>query len=221
MAHFSLEHLIRHPKVPIKNPPLLIMLHGYGSNEEDLFSFAEELPEELMIISVRAPLSLGFGSYAWYTIHFEADSSDKFSDIPEAKAALSLIDTFLDEVLGSFDVNKQNIFLLGFSQGTILSTAYAMNYPKKVQHVIALSGYVNGELINKPLEKENFNQLDFFVSHGSVDQVIPVEWARKTPLFLERMNIKHEYHEYPVGHGVAPQNFFDLQKWVRDRCIES
>jgi phospholipase/carboxylesterase len=218
MATFSLEYLIRHPKTTQTNPPLLIMFHGYGSNEEDLFSFAQELPDELLIISARAPLSLGFGSYAWYTIHFDASSSDKFSDIPEARAALRLIDDFINEIVSAYDVNQQNIFLLGFSQGTILSTAYALNHPHKIQHVVALSGYVNEELIQKPLEKENFKDLDFFVSHGSVDQVIPVEWARKTAPFLEKLNIEHSYHEYPVGHGVAPQNFFDLHSWVKKRC---
>lgn len=218
MAQFSLEYLIRHPKTPQTNPPLLIMMHGYGSNEEDLFSFAQELPDELLIISARAPLSLGFGSYAWYTIHFDASSSDKFSDIPEAKAALKLMDDFIHEIVSAYEINKQNIFLLGFSQGTILSTAYALNHPHKIQHVVALSGYVNEELIQKPLEKENFKDLDFFVSHGSVDQVIPVDWARKTGPFLKKLKIKHSYHEYPVGHGVAPQNFFDLHSWVKKRC---
>ena len=221
MATFSLEYLIRQPKTTQTNPPLLIMLHGYGSNEEDLFSFAQELPDELLIISARAPLSLGFGSYAWYTIHFDASSSDKFSDIPEAKAALKLIDDFINEIVSAYQVNKQNIFLLGFSQGTILSTAYALNHPHKIQHVAALSGYVNEELIQKPLEKENFKDLDFFVSHGAVDQVIPVEWARKTAPFLEKLKIQYSYQEYPVGHGVAPQNFFDLHSWVKKRCKSS
>lgn len=218
MTTLSLEYLIRHPKTTQTNPPLLIMLHGYGSNEEDLFSFAQELPDELLIISARAPLSLGFGSYAWYTIHFDAGSSDKFSDIPEAKAALQRIDAFINEILSTYEVDDKNIFLLGFSQGTILSTAYALNHPTKIKHVAALSGYVNEDLIEKPLEKENFKNLDFFVSHGTVDQVIPVEWARKTPLFLEKLDIQHSYHEYPVGHGVAPQNFFDLHSWIKKRC---
>lgn len=194
------------------------MLHGYGSNEQDLFSFAEELPDEFLIISARAPLSLGFGSYAWYTIHFDATTSDKFSDLPEARSALSTIDLFVEELKAEYEVNEEKIFLLGFSQGTILSMAYALNHPDKIKKVIALSGYINQDLVEKPIEKERFKDLDFFVSHGSVDQVIPVEWARKTPPFLDKLNIKNEYHEYPVGHGVAPQNFFDLQRWIIDRC---
>lgn len=220
MNTFSLEHLIRSPKIPQSKPPLLIMLHGYGSNEEDLFSFAQELPDELLIVSARAPLSLGFGSHAWYTIHFDATSSDKFSDIPEAKEALKIIDTFIGEVIEAYEVDQKNVFILGFSQGTILGAAYALNHPGKIQHVVALSGYINHELLLKPLEKNSFQNLDFFVSHGSVDQVIPVDWARNTAPFLNKLNIDHEYHEYPVGHGVAPQNFYDLHAWIKQRCVK-
>lgn len=216
MKNFSLEHLVRHPENSEGKAPLLLMLHGYGSNEEDLFSFASELPEELLIVSARAPLTLGYGSYAWYTIHFERDSAN-FSDIPEAMSALSTIDKFLDEVLEHYHADPGRVFLLGFSQGTILSSAYALNHPGKVHHVIALSGYINSQLIRGTLESGTFHELDFFVSHGSVDQVIPVEWARKTGPFLDRLKIPFTYMEYPVGHGVAPQNFFDLLHWLKQR----
>ncbi|NOQ92434.1 MAG: alpha/beta fold hydrolase [Flavobacteriaceae bacterium] len=217
MTNLSLEYLVRAPKIQIENPPLLIMLHGYGSNEQDLFSFADELPDELLVISAKAPLSLGFGSYAWYTIHFDSSDASKFSDIPEAKEALSKINQFIDEVIEKYQVNTNNIFLFGFSQGTILSTAFALNHPDKVNHVIALSGYVNPELLKDNFKENNFTKLDFFVSHGSVDQVIPVEWARKTPNFLDNLGIKNTYQEYQVGHGVAPQNFYDLNLWIKER----
>ena len=217
MTNLSLEYLVRAPKTKIENPPLLIMLHGYGSNEQDLFSFADELPDDLLVISAKAPLSLGFGSYAWYTIHFDSSDASKFSDIPEAKEALSKIDQFIDEIIEKYKVNTNNVFLFGFSQGTILSTAFALNHPDKVNHVIALSGYVNPELLAKGFEEQDFSNLDFFVSHGSVDQVIPVEWARKTPAFLNNLSIKNTYQEYQVGHGVAPQNFHDLNTWITER----
>jgi len=212
----SLEYLIRQPKTNSTKPPLLILLHGYGSNEQDLFSFAEELPDELLIISARAPLSMGFGSYAWYTIHF--DSTDgKFSDIPEAIKARETIANFIDEVKTNFDVDTNNVFLLGFSQGTILSYAVALNYPDKVQHVIALSGYINPELLPESLKKENYKNVDFYISHGTVDQVLPVDWGRKAPLFLNELNIKNSYQEYSVGHGVAPQNFYSFKTWIKER----
>ncbi|PHR68830.1 MAG: phospholipase [Lutibacter sp.] len=212
----SLEYLIRQPKTPIKNPPLLVLLHGYGSNEQDLFSFASELPDELLIISARAPLTLGAGSFSWYTIHFDT-TNGKFSDIDEAKEARDKIALFIDEVIETYEVNAENVFLLGFSQGTILSYSVALNHPKKIQHVIALSGYINQELISENLNSDDYKNLDFFISHGSQDQVIPVDWAQNAAPFLDKLGIKNSYQEYMVGHGVAPQNFYDFKKWIEDR----
>ena len=72
---FSLHHLVREPKIKLDQNPLLLLLHGYGSNEEDLFSFASELPDEYYVISARAPYDLMYGSYAWYAINFDADEN--------------------------------------------------------------------------------------------------------------------------------------------------
>jgi len=93
----------------------------------------------------------------------------------------------------------------------------ALNYPEKVQKIIALSGYINSELLPSNVATTNYSKLDFFISHGSVDQVIPAEWAKKAPLFLNELNIKNSYKEYAVGHGVAPQNFFDFKAWIEAR----
>ena len=77
-----------------------------------------------------------------------------------------------------------------------------------------MSGYINEDILPEQINESDVAHLNFFCSHGSVDQVIPVEWARKTPEFLKAININHEYSEYPVGHGVAPQNFYDLKTWL-------
>ena len=69
----SLEYLIREPKVTLEKNPVIVLLHGYGSNEADLFSFATELPENHYIISARAPYDMQYNSYAWYAINFDAD----------------------------------------------------------------------------------------------------------------------------------------------------
>jgi len=216
MKELSLKYIVREPNQQTENTSLLILLHGYGSNEEDLFSFATELPEDLLIISARAPQSLGFGSYAWYSINFTADEG-KFSDIPEAIEARETIAIFIDEVQEKYNITPNKTFLLGFSQGTILSYSVALNYPKKVQKIIALSGYINPELLPKDFNDKDYSTLDFFISHGNVDQVIPADWAKKAPLFLDNLKIKNSYKEYGVGHGVAPQNFFDFKIWIEER----
>jgi phospholipase/carboxylesterase len=216
MKTLSLEYLIKEPKVKTEHPPLLLLLHGYGSNDADLFSFANELPDELLIISARAPLSMGFGSYAWYTINFD-NTNGKMSDLHEARESMTKIEQFIDELIATYHVNIDKSFLLGFSQGCILSYAMAFKHPDKIKNIIALSGYINPELLPKQLDIKAYKELDFYISHGSVDQVLPVEWARKSAPFLENLGIKHQYKEYPVGHGVAPQNFIDFKKWIIER----
>jgi phospholipase/carboxylesterase len=215
MKNLSLHHLTR-PSTLKENAPVLIMLHGYGSDENDLFSFASELPEELFIISVRAPYKMQPNGNAWYAINFDADQK-KWSDDEQAKESRDKISNFIDEVVEAYPINKNNITLLGFSQGTILSYAVALSYPEKIRNVVALSGYINLDIIKDNFKSNNLSKLNFYCSHGSVDQVIPVDWARRTPEILKKLNVDYIYEEFPVGHGVAPQNFFSLKAWLKNR----
>lgn len=212
----SLEFKIREPKVKLDKNPLLLLLHGYGSNEADLFSFAEELPENYYIISARAPYDMQYGSYAWYAINFDADQN-KFSDNEQARISRDLIAKFIDELIQAYPIDADYVSLIGFSQGSILSYAVALSYPEKVQKVVAMSGYLNLDIVAEDYLKNSFNNLKIFASHGTVDQVIPVEWARKIPAILKNLGIAVTYKEYPVGHGVAPQNFYDFKNWLLEQ----
>ena len=214
-TELSLNHIVRKSSIS-DNAPLLIMLHGYGSDENDLFSFASELPEELFIISVRAPYPMQPFGNAWYAINFDAEQR-KWNDIEQATGSRDLISKFIEEVVEKYPIDKANVSLLGFSQGTILSYAVALTYPKKVKNIIALSGYISPDMLPKTLLPEDYSHLNFYCSHGSVDQVIPVEWARQISPFLKQLNIDHSYSEFPVGHGVSPQYFYELKDWLKAR----
>lgn len=212
----KLQYLIKEPKVILDKNPLLLLLHGYGSNEEDLFSFASELPDNYYIISARAPYPLPPYGNAWYAIDFDANMN-KFSNDEQAIESRDLIVAFIDELLDKYPIDPTNVNLIGFSQGAILSYAIALSYPEKVNKIVALSGYFNQNIMKDGYENNDFSNLKFFVSHGSVDQVIPVEWARKNPEVLNLLKVSNEYHEYNVGHGVAPQNFYDFKNFLENK----
>ncbi len=214
--NLSLQYLIREPKVKSDKNPLLLLLHGYGSNDADLFSFATELPDEYYVVAARAPYDLQYGSYAWYAINFDA-AENKFSDVEQAKESRDLIVKFIAELVQTFPIDDQNITLVGFSQGSILSYAVALSYPEKIKRVVAMSGYVNPEMAVNNYAQNDFSNLSIFASHGTVDQVIPIDWARKVKPFLDNLKIENVYKEYPVGHGVAPQNFFDFRNWLEQK----
>lgn len=197
-------------------PPVLFMFHGYGSNEEDLFSFAPELPKELCIISVRAPYPMQPYGNMWYAINFEADKG-KWNDEAQAVISRDKIKLFIEEACSAYGLDETNVTLLGFSQGTILSYAVALSYPHMVKNVVALSGYISNNMLLDNYWKNDFKNLKIYASHGSVDQVIPVGWAQKIPNTLKELGIEHVYEEFPVGHGVAPQNFHSFKKWLEDK----
>jgi phospholipase/carboxylesterase len=119
--------------------------------------------------------------------------------------------------VANYPIDPNNVTLIGFSQGTILSYAVALSYPEKVQRVVAMSGYLNLDLLTDDYLKNNFSNLKIFASHGTVDQVIPVSWARKAKPILDTLGIATTYKEYPIGHGVSPQNFYDFKNWLEGK----
>ncbi|MBT8286738.1 MAG: alpha/beta fold hydrolase [Flavobacteriaceae bacterium] len=212
---FELEHIVR-PSSLKANAPLIIMLHGFGSDENDLFSFSSELDPEYFIISLKAPHTMFPYGNAWYSIHFDAPQG-KWTDTEEALASRDKIARFIDQAIKHYPVDPDKVTLLGFSQGTILSIAVALTYPDKIKNIVALSGYVNIDLIPPEYQSNDYSRLSFYCSHGSADQVIPVDWARKTPPFFKSLGIDFSYEEFPVGHGVAPQNFYSFRNWLQER----
>lgn len=215
--NLSLYHLVRQPKTPSSKAPLLIMLHGYGSNEQDLFSFAGELPEDLFIISLRAPVRLEQYGFAWFEINWAGGGSGKYGDDQQALASRDAVASFIDEAVATYPVDPERVTLVGFSQGTMLSLAVALTYPEKVKNVVGLSGFILPDLLDASFKTRDFSHLSIYSSHGTADQVIPVEWAQQTKPFLDKLGIENTYSEFPIGHGVSPDNFRELVEWLQSR----
>jgi len=149
---------------------------------------------------------------AWYAIHIDHEGV-KTSDNEEAIRSRDRILEFINEAVAAYNLDPYNITLLGFSQGTILSYAVALTYPEKVKNVIGLSGYINEEIIDLK-SNPSYAHLNIYNSHGTVDQVIQIEAARKTPEFLATLGIESSLSEFPVGHGVHPTNFYEFKNWL-------
>lgn len=192
----------------------LFLIHGYGSDENDLFSFAEGIPEQYHIISVRAPYPMEPYGNAWYAINFDAEKG-KWSDLEEAKISRDLLHHFIQEKCAENQLDINKICVLGFSQGSVLSYALAFQYPEFYHKFICLSGYINEELAEIKADIEGYRNIHVFASHGTQDQVIPFDWAEKIPSQLHALKIDHVFKSYPVGHGVSPQNFADLLEWLK------
>lgn len=206
-----LAHLYR-PSALKGKAPLLVLLHGYGSNMHDLFGFAPYLNKDFAIVALQAPIHLGGPSYAWYDIYFDQPQG-KWNDEAQARASVSLILDVLEKIVDQLDVDPNRLNLLGFSQGAILSYAAAMSQ-SKFHKVACLSGYLNEAILPEFAALNSCPNTQFFISHGDQDQVIPVAWAQRSKSQLQELGCQLEYHEFPVGHGVSPENFAALNNFL-------
>lgn len=209
-----LKYLVKYPRVQAKNsPPLLVMLHGYGSHEEDLFSFADQLTDRFLVVSVRAPINLPWGGFAWYNINF-TESAERFGDPSEALAAVEKISTFVKYATHKYATDANQTAIMGFSQGAILSYATAFRNPGLFKTVLALSGYIFKEIMPLKPSIDELKKISFFGTHGIYDPVIPVEWARASKAYLENYDINLTMKEYVMEHGINPDCFRDLMQWI-------
>ena len=188
---------------------VIFLIHGYGSNSNDLFSFKTYLPKNLSIISLEAPIQIEMGGFAWYSINYNQDFK-KWSNNEEAISSIKKIYQTINILLKKYNLNDNDISLLGFSQGAILSWAIGFNYPNFIRRVIALSGYINEELI------DNYNiTFKAFCSHGVIDPIIPIDWARATiKKHINKENDNFIYNEYNDGHTVTENNLLDFLNWI-------
>ena len=210
-----LKHIVKQPKQTDKNTKALLMLHGFGSNETDLFSLASYFSDDLLIISAQAPIQLEFGGYAWYPIYIDTQGN-KVSDHQQAFESLLKISEFIDFLKDKYKISSKNFNLLGFSQGAILSYALALNYPEKVKNIIALSGYISNDIMPVNEKTDAYKHLNIFASHGIFDDIIPVEETRKITPYLQQRHVKHVFNEYPMGHEVAYDCLNDMINWSKE-----
>lgn len=205
----NLDYIVREPEYITPETPILFMLHGYGSNEQDLFSFRESLPQDWILVSFRAPRSTEFEGYSWYDINF--NDAEKFVDLPQAEEAISSLMESMMKIINNYGLTQGKTHLCGFSQGGILSYALALRYPELFNLVACLSCYPEEKLLtNIVKEKKKLENLRFFVSHGTDDAIIPMDWGKKAADLLYDLSCYFTFREYMSGHGVNQKNYIDL-----------
>lgn len=215
----SLVHLTQPPRRPSSpRPPLLLLLHGVGSHEGDLMGLAPYLDERFFIVSARGPVTIGPGMYGWF--HVQLDPIEPHINPEEAEHSRITLLLFIDEVIAAYNADPSRTYLLGFSQGAIMSLSLALTRPEKLAGVVAMSGRVLPEVLPKMAPAEAMRGLPILVAHGTEDVVLPIHHGRAARDRLSALLVALTYREYSMGHYVSEESLADVTAWLRHRLNE-
>jgi phospholipase/carboxylesterase len=190
----------------------LVLFHGRGTSEHDLFPLLDALDPERRLLGVtpRGPLLLPPGGAHWYVIRELG-----YPDPDTFGASYERASSWLDALAAETGIPPERTVLGGFSQGAVMSHALGLGADRpRPAGIIALSGFVpTAEGFELDLERP---LPPVAIGHGTFDPVIGVEWGRRAKELLERAGADVLYEEYPLPHAVDPEFLDRLQPWLRE-----
>src|SRR5262249_42475841 len=195
----ALTVLHRAPRKPEpgRKPPLLVLLHGFGANENDLLPMAARLDGRLAVASPRAPYQIREGSYSWMNGNNDPGELDR--------ARQTVLDC-IEQVVGETGADRSRVYLAGFSQGAMLTLAIALTEPQKIAGAAVLSGRLAAAVRDHYAPADQLKGFPILVTHGTEDPQIPVRSARDTRNALKPLGVALEYHEFESGHYISDFN---------------
>jgi|SRR5579884_745782 len=205
----SLVHQIRPASGGSGPYPGIILLHGIGATETDLHMLAQGLHPRVFAISVRAPQPYAWGGYQWYDLE-EGPGLGGAS----IEASLNILSRFIAEVLETYPIDPNRLYVGGFSQGAAMSGALALLEPERVAGAVMISGYLPPPTEARAYAEGSGGGRPFFQSHGTNDTVVPLIYAQQTRDFLIGIGVDLTYHDYPIGHEVSAEELADLASWL-------
>jgi phospholipase/carboxylesterase len=196
-----------------RDQPLVIFLHGYGSNEQDLFGFKDKLPRQYTYLSVRAPMVMQEGSYQWFRKKGDGAYNGETDDL---KSSGQLLLDFVLQATKKYRTEPERVFLVGFSQGAIMSYEVALRHPEAVGGIAALSGRILPVLRSELIPDEKRQSLAIFIGHGTADQSLPYRDGTEANSVLQSVSLEPEFHAYQgVGHSISAEEIEDLSAWLQ------
>jgi phospholipase/carboxylesterase len=192
---------------PNKKYPALFVMHGIGSNEQNMMSLVDGLEGQFFIFSVRGHLSQPPG-FAYFTIQgYGKPHRDVFDH------GINQLSSFIDYAEEHYPIDQNQFYLLGFSQGAIVSMTLGLTLGNRIKGIVALSGYIPG-FVKEEYNIKPVNELSLFISHGEFDNILPYEWGLESNEFFHGLGAKATFTSYPEGHTVSLENKKGFTNWL-------
>ncbi|MEL6405713.1 MAG: dienelactone hydrolase family protein [Chloroflexota bacterium] len=193
-------------------PALIIGLHGHGSREAQLDTLvALKLEYPTYYIAPRGFYKTANKGFTWFPL--TSQSGEMAYDINIVMDSLSRLRLFISAMCAAYQVNANQVYLLGYSQGATMSLAYTLLYPQTIRASVAMAGDLLPEIRQFALEHIRHNQ-PIFIGHGTMDDFISTDQIQQTADYLNMHGFKVNLHFYPIPHVVSVAERRDVSFWL-------
>lgn len=196
------------------NPWLLVLMHGVGSNEEDLFGLAPSVPAHFHVVSLRAPNVMGQGSYAWFQFGVTPQGQRVINQEQEA-ASRQLIAETVSALSRQLGVPPERVVVGGFSQGGIMALSLLLTQPQLVHGAMVLHSRLLAEVLPLMAPADQLRGKQLWVSGGTRDQVLPLAHAQAIRAQVQQLPLALTYAEFPNAHEITPDELMQAMQWLQ------
>jgi phospholipase/carboxylesterase len=210
----TLTHLHRAANPAAGEPWLLVLMHGVGSNEADLFGLAPAVPPQFHVLSLRAPNVMGPGSYAWFEFGVRPTGERVINEAQEAASRAQLA-TLIASAAQQLGVPAGRVVVGGFSQGGIMSLSLLLTQPALMQGAMILHSRLLPQVLPLQAPAEALRGKQLWVSHGVQDNMIPLANAQLIRDHMAALPVVLSYHEYPGAHEISPAELKESMSWLQ------
>lgn len=196
------------------NPWLLVLMHGVGSNEEDLFGLAPSVPVNFHVVSLRAPNVVGQGSYAWFQFGITPQGQRVINQEQEA-ASRQLIAETISALSQQLGVPPERVVVGGFSQGGIMALSLLLTQPQLVHGAVVLHSRLLAEVLPLMAAPGQLQGKQLWVSAGTRDQVLPLAHAHAIRAQVQQLPITLCFAEFANAHEITPDELAQAMQWLQ------
>ena len=213
LTNLPLEFLQREPAAPGAEPWLLVLMHGVGSNEQDLFGLAAYVPAHFHVLSLRAPYPMGVQAHAWFQFTVDTNGT-RHINVAQERAAREQLERTVAQAQNELGIAPERTVLGGFSQGGIMALSTLLTRPATLRAAMVWHSRLLPEVRSLQAPSEAFAGKSLWISHGTYDNVIPLTSAHAMRDHVQALPLALEYREYASAHEIRPDELQASMAWL-------
>ena len=191
---------------------LLLLLHGWTGDENSMWVFVRNFSSDYWIIAPRAPYVTEPSGYSWRASRVSQPGTHSWPSLEDFRPSVNALIALVDDYAAQNQIEAHQFDVIGFSQGAALTNAISLLYPERVRRAGVLSGFLP-EGSESLVEKCPLNGKPFFVAHGTLDEMVKIEYARQSVEMLERAGVAVTFVEDEIGHKLGANGLHALEEF--------